>query len=101
MVRTKVHFKSSGGNAFHRVHDQKPIYFYNQRGEASDSIMRRFDDLEDLQCRFKHAMMIGPELLFYCIDMCQWNLEILTVEPEPPQARLRIYGISETYRVRF
>jgi hypothetical protein len=53
------------------------------------------------------TIFTGDWLNFYisialtCCTHASVETGILSVETEPPQARLKIYGISETYRVRF
>ena len=74
----RKYFYNSGCNAFHRTHNQNSN-IYDQRREVCTANMKKFADIEGIANQNEACLVIGPELLF----------------------RLKIYGISETYHVRF
>ena len=76
----RKYFYNSGCNAFHRTHNRNSK-IYDQRREVCTAIMKKFADIEEIANQNEACLVIGPELLFRCIDMLypcvsgNWNPE--------------------------
>ena len=76
----RKYFYNSGCNAFHRTHNRNSK-INDQRREVCTAIMKKFADIEEIANQNEACLVIGPELLFHCIDMLypcvsgNWNLE--------------------------
>ena len=76
----RKYFYNSGCNAFHRTHNRNSK-INDQRREVCTAIMKKFADIEEIANQNEACLVIGPELLFRCIDMLypcvsgNWNPE--------------------------